>query len=148
MEPYITVADAEIYFGERLNSDVWEDSSESDKLKALITSTRAIDTLNYIGTKTDEDQERQFPRDDETTIPTGIETATCECAIALLDGVDPEVEFENVMMVSQGYANIRSTFDRTTIQEHLIYGIPSSTAWKYLMPFLVDDKSFEIKRVS
>lgn len=145
---YATVADGETYFTERLNSDAWDDASEANKAKSLITATRIIDRLNFKGTKTSENQTLQFPRNDDATIPEDIKFACLEVALALLDGVDPEIEFDNLSMVSQNYANVRSTYDRSIPNEHIVAGIPSVSAWRYLKPYLRDGHTVDLSRVS
>ena len=145
---FINEEDADTYFNGRLNSDVWEDSSSKDRQKALITSTRRINKLNFEGEKTDEDQMLQFPRDDDTVIPSDIEYGTCELALALLDGIDPEIEFENLGLRSFGYANARATYDRPLVPNHILNGIPSLAAWQYIRPYLRDSKTIDLQRVS
>ncbi len=145
---YATVAEGETYFTERLNSDAWDDATEANKAKSLITATRLIDRLNFKGAKTDSEQTLQFPRDDDSSVPNDIKYACLEVALALLDGVDPEIEFENLSMVSQNYANVRSTYDRSIPNEHIVAGIPSVSAWRYLKPYLRDASSIDLSRVS
>ena len=43
---YGTIVLADVYFGERLFSEVWENAVPGDRTKALIMATRAIDRLN------------------------------------------------------------------------------------------------------
>ena len=148
MQPYITAVEGDTYFSTRLNTDVWDDSSTAEKEAAIFMSTDAIDRLNYLGSKTDDSQENQFPRDDDTVVPQDIKDATAELAQRLLDGVDPELEFENLGMVSQGYANVRSTYDRSRTSEHIAAGIPSITAWRKIRPYLRDPRGLELTRVS
>jgi len=57
---YGTIVLADTYFGERLNSEVWEDAVPADRTKALIMATRAIDRLNFVGEMADEDQVLQW----------------------------------------------------------------------------------------
>jgi hypothetical protein len=147
MNPYIDTSDANTYFGERFDSGAWDTASESDKLKALKTGTRAIDRLNFLGVKTDESQELQFPRDDDTVVPDDIKWACCEIAYALLDGIEPELEFENLDMSSQGYGSVRSTYNRDDKPIHMICGIVSSVAWRYLLPYLRDGRAIDVTRV-
>jgi hypothetical protein len=59
---YLTVNEAMEYFCQRLNSNVWYNSSLSNQNAALIQSTTAIDNLNYLGTKLDPNQVNEFPR--------------------------------------------------------------------------------------
>jgi hypothetical protein len=124
--------DADIYFYNRLWSTRWESSSDRDKEKALITASKTILNLPLMAFE---------------TIPQDLKDAACELAIALLDGVDPEQEYENLSMVSQGYANIRSTYDRTLRQEHIESGVVSIKAWQLIRPYLDVSKELTISRV-
>lgn len=145
---YATTEEAQAYFNGRLNTDAWDDASSSNKQASLIMATRLIDRLNFVGDKTSEDQTLQFPRYNDTTAPNDIKYACSEIALALLDGVDPELEFQNLLMKSQGYANVRSTYDRETVPMHIVSGIPSSIAWNYLQPYLRDFNTVDLSRVS
>ena len=148
MDPYITVDDADTYFENRYGVDSWDTADDTDKLKALKDATIRIDRLNYIGRKNDDEQEKQFPRYDDTTVPEDIQYACAEIAFALLDGIDPEREMELLAMKSQGLASARSTYDRTFVPEYLSAGIPSSLAWQFLKPYLVDPENVAITRVT
>lgn len=148
MSAYISVSAATDYFSNRLNTDPWDDAEDEDCVKALIMATDAIDRLNFLGEKADSSQENQFPRAGDIDIPQDIQEACAEIAMRLLDGVDPELEFENLTMISQGYANIRSTYDRTNPPEHIVAGIPSVTAWRKIKPYLRDTRGVGLNRVS
>ena len=148
MSTYCTIAYATTYFTTRLNTNPWDEASTSDRTAALTMATEAIDRLNFLGSKASDSQELQFPRGDDTTVPTDIQKACAEIALALLDGVDPELEMEGLTVVSQGYSNVRSTFDRTRVPEHIVAGIPSITAWRYIKPFLRDIQNVDVMRVS
>ncbi len=145
---YITEIDAQTYFDGRLNTGPWDDATSGDRDKALSMGTQLIDRLNFLGEKTDDSQDLQFPRDADTTIPKDIQYACCECALALLDGIDPEQEFANLSMVSQGYSSVRSTYDRSRPAEHTLAGIPSALAWRYLKPYIRDVYSVGLDRAS
>ena len=145
---YITEAEGETYFGERLNADAWDDASSSDRVKATKQATKAIDRLNFRGEKTSSTQANQFPRGDDTAVPQDIKDACAECALAFLDGLDPEIEYENLSMVSQGYANVRSSYDRSGVPIHVVAGIPSSVAWRFLVPYLRDIFEADLRRIS
>jgi hypothetical protein len=145
---YIDVSAAGSYFADRLNTEAWDNADPADQYKALKMATDAIDRLNFLGEKTDDTQVNQFPRSGDTEMPQDIEEACADLAIRLLDGVDPELEFENLTMVSQGYANVRSTYDRTNPPEHIVAGIPSVTAWRKLKPYLRDVRGVGLNRVS
>jgi len=148
MSNYADETWADTYFSTKLNVEPWTDADSGDKTKALTMATEAIDRLNYLGTMTDPDQENQFPRDADIIVPVDIQKACAEIALKLLDGVDPDNEFEQLAMVSQGYSNVRSTYDRSTPLPHLVAGIVSITAWRYLKPYLRDERVMRIDRVS
>lgn len=148
MPAYISISAASDYFANRLNTDAWDDADEADCEKALLMATDAIDRLNFLGEKADSAQENQFPRLGDSTVPQDIQEACAELAMRFLDGVDPELEFENLTMVSQGYANIRSTYDRTNPSEHIVAGIPSITAWRKIKPYLRDVRDVSLNRVN
>ena len=149
MTPYITEEDADAYFDERLRTSPWDDTTESsgDRLRALKEATRLIDRLNFKGDKTSSTQEREFPREEETTVPTDIQYACAEIALKLLDDFDPDMEVENLGIVSQGISTVKSTYDRSYVMDHLRAGIPSATAWSYLVPYLADSNAINVNRV-
>lgn len=158
MPNYISFTKAQEIANERLNVDAWNDAVVEDgtdagltgslTYKAIAMATAAIDRLNYIGSKSSTTQENQFPRGGDTEIPADIEKATFEIALALLDDVDPEMEASNLGAISQGYANVRSTYDREVPAPHIVAGIPSVTAWRYLVPYLRDPYTVDISRIS
>jgi len=148
MSQYATIVEAQAYFDGRLNTDPWDDATDANKNKALIMATTLIDRLNYRGEKADSDQELQFPRGYDTEVPQDIKNACAEVALALLDGVDPEMEFENLRMKSQAYGVVRSTYDTNRTPEHYVAGIPSSLAWRFLKPYLRSPYTVDRHRVS
>ena len=94
-------------------------------------------------------QELEFPRGADTEVPEAIRRACYEIAHTLLDGKDPELELENLGIVSQGYSSVRTTFSRTHVPvEHIVNGVPSATAWRLLVPFLRDGDAIRVSRVS
>jgi len=111
MNQYTTEAEGNGFAQNYLNTQPWDDAIATDRDKALRQGTRIIDRINYIGVKTLPEQENEFPRNADTDVPTGIKEATWLIALALLDGVDTELEFENLSLVAQGYSTIRSTFE-------------------------------------
>jgi len=168
---YGTLVEANSYFDNRLHEEAWYGSDANERPKALIAATRIIDGLNFKGYKhavyailydaddyeldvTEEEirdaeasQELEFPRGDDTNVPEVIKIACWEIAHTLLDGVDPDIEVENLGVVSQGYASVRTTYARNQAQiEHLMHGVPSATAWRILKPFLRDSDLIIISR--
>lgn len=165
MEPYSSIGEANAYFAERLHVDVWFDSSTNDRLKALKQATRSIDRLRFVGmkhtewvvaqTSCDADalkaardaQEREFPRGADEDVPTGIKEACCEEALSLLDGKDPEQEYEDLAVASQGYSSVRTTYERSYVLEHLNAGIASMRAWQLLRPYILEGRDIKLSRV-
>lgn len=91
----------------------------------------------------------EFPRGADTVVPEAIRRACYELAHTLLDGKDPEIELENLGIVSQGYASVRTTYSRTHVPvTHIVNGVPSALAWRWLQPFLRDDDAIKLSRVS
>jgi len=149
MSQYATIAEAQAYFDGRLNTDAWDDETDTTtRNKALTMATTLIDRLNFRGEKADDSQELQFPRGNDTVVPQDIKNACAEIALALLDGVDPEMEFENLRMKSQAYGVVRSTYDTGRTPEHYVAGIPSNTAWRFLKPYLRSPFTVDRHRVS
>ena len=94
---YVTVAEADAYFSERINVAVWTEASSAIKGQALVTATQVLDEQRWIGTATSEDQALAFPRSGEyfdprlgasvylqEAVPQRILNATCEMALHLL----------------------------------------------------------------
>ena len=148
MAQYITIAEGTAIFLRVMNADAWDDAATASKTKAILASTDIIDRLNYEGEKADEDQVLQFPRDADTVVPDDIKTACAHIALALLDDIDMEIEFDNLSMVSQGISSIRATYRTDRVAEHIVAGVPSIIAWRYLKPFLRDSNSVSVNRVS
>jgi hypothetical protein len=150
--PYCDLAEAQDYFDDsRLNAESWDDSSSEKQLKALKQATRMIDRLNFKGDKYSIFQANEFPRDycfnpDFAPIPNDIKIACCEIALALLDGVDPDLEEEDLGAMSEGYSTVRVTSDTNIRKDHIKAGIPSVEAWKHLLPYLKDPLSIFVRR--
>lgn len=166
---YGTVQEATAYFELRLHSPAWLRASVDDRPKALWAATMILDALNYKGHKNpvyelleatplataaeirtaEASQTLEFPRGADTEVPQAIRKASYEIAYALLDGKDPELELENLGITSQGYASVRTTFSRNQVPiEHIINGVPSPQAWRWVKPFLRDDDAIKLSRIS
>lgn len=122
-------------------------ASSATRLRALNEATRLINNLNFRGAKESSDQENEFPREDVGT-PSVIKYACCEIAFELLNGVNPQFEFDNLAMDSQTYGDVRISYDRKNIPEYILAGIPSMKAWMYLKPYLQDARTIILERVS
>jgi len=157
MAAYDTYANADTYFATRLHVLAWTESTTPDKTKALTEASARIDRLRFKGVKVLEAQSLDWPRyltsddqddDAQTATPTDIKIACYEIAFALLDGVDPEMEFENLAVSSQGFSSVRNTYARGDAPEHIAAGIPSAFAWRFLKPWLTVGNVTKLSRVS
>ncbi len=148
MTQYLTIADAQTYMDTRLHVEAWEEASDTDKDKALIMATRIIDGFNYLGDKSDEDQDNQFPRGGDIEVSEAIEQACAEIALRLLEEIDPDMEIQNSSMQSSAFASVKTTYNREFVPEHQVNGVPSPTAWSLLKPYLRDVNGIAINRVS
>lgn len=177
MTAYANRSEGNDYFALRLYTVAWDTASDENKDKALAQSTRIIDRLRFAGEKhashivrqaltlrsdfevrlsKDQEtailaagltQELEFPRGDDTVVPNDIKIACYEISYALLDGKDPDQEFEDQKVMSQGYSSVRTSYDRAA-QEHTNSGIPSPTAWRYLKPYLKGQHGVTLIRTS
>lgn len=101
---YLTVAEADVFADERLQSSAWTGETDTDvKERALIQATRRIDLLTFEGEKADSDQALKWPRldviddngdeYDSDAVPDLVKRAAFEGALWLLnqnaDSTDP-----------------------------------------------------------
>lgn len=137
---YVTLETADYYFDERLNSDVWTAADDDAKERALITASRKLDNLNYLGAKQAPDQPMAFPRvfKKGACVPVDIEQAVCEEALALLEGGD-SVHARNralgIQSVNLGSASV-------TYSEMKQEGLLSSEAYRLASKWVC--KGFDI----
>jgi len=59
---YVSLAEADSYFSDRLDVAAWEIASETQKQQSLITATNILDTLDWVGIISSESQLLAFPR--------------------------------------------------------------------------------------
>lgn len=89
---YITVVDADAYFLERYGASSWAVLTEANKTAALITAVPVLESYCvWEGDKTEEDQDLEFPRDGETTVPQDIINAQCEIAFNIVANGGPDI---------------------------------------------------------
>lgn len=92
---YISLADAEIYFSDRLHTEAWDAiTDDAVKSASLIQATKIIDRENrFKGSRLSTTQKLAFPRSDiyidgievdYLTVPQDIIDAVCEYAIYLV----------------------------------------------------------------
>ncbi len=175
MANYGSVNGGNAFFDSRLHSYDWDQATVADRQKALYQATTLIDQFAYVGRKytvqavvtalgdtadlcTDANkealrvaelaQELEFPRGDNSTIPTEIEHACYLIAKALLSGRDPEVDLEALATKATAYGDIRTTYNRDGNHlEHVAHLIPSPQAFNLLKPFLREHYEFDSKRI-
>jgi len=116
--------------------------------------TAIIDKLNYKGTKYDDNQLSEFPRNftldenDNPVIPEEVRIATALIALKLLEGVQPELEFNNARVTSDSIASVKTTYNVDNTPEHMFSGVPSYDAWVELSPYLREGKDIPLVRVN
>ena len=97
---YASLAEAEAYFAERIDTEAWDTATAPDKEKALITATRLIDDkYEFVGMVAATEQPLSWPRmgvayrdgqrgtweqPGATVVPSRVTRATLEQAIHLL----------------------------------------------------------------
>ena len=82
---YVSFAEANEYFSNRLHADAWAEASDADKEKALAMAAKAIDRQPLRGRKMDPSQALAFPRYPDTEVPEAVKEACCEEALAMLE---------------------------------------------------------------
>lgn len=132
---YISTSDANSYFEGKFDIRAWVNATEDQRRRAITEAGRLIDSFAYLGSKTDSDQEHQFPRNGDTTIPTNMTYACAEIAYTILDGFDIDQHMSQLNLTSQGFGSARATWSRNDMPEHLKYGIPSLLAYSYMLPY-------------
>ena len=133
---YVTLAEANTYFETVPDSTTWDNKTDDQKNRALISATRWIDSLNFYGDRCDEDQALKWPRNNYhvddvelacTAIPKDIKYAQYELSRALAnetdaitgnkgtDGTYEEVKIGDMEVKyntdSQGVGTINNVFD-------------------------------------
>ncbi len=144
---YVTVEEATAILDERLNIEAWTDSIYADKVRATKQATQIINKFNYISSKYEASQVNEFPRLDNL-IPDEIKLACCLIALSLLDGVNPDLEQENISVTNRSMSTSKTTYDRGFALEHQAHGVPSAEAWSLMKQFMKDQKSVRVTRVS
>lgn len=149
MPMYGSVEGANRYFSEQLYGQLWSIQTLETMQKALMTATRAIDTLRFAGRKTHSGQPLEYPRNGDTEVPEALRRATYEEALALLKGIDPVTEAGSLFVVSRDFGRkVRTDYDVAHSAEHLVAGIASFRAWNLLKPFLNPAREVTLRRVS
>ena len=105
---FVTLDEAEVYFDERFDSQKWVDILDiSIKEKLLITASKKINALDFVGSPLDVGQKMAFPRNFD--LPQDIKDAVCEEAYALLSqefDVHIKNQENNISSISLGVGSI------------------------------------------
>jgi len=176
---YASVVEAQTYFDTRLHETAWSLSSATDQQNSIYAATAIIDRLAFKGVKkavndafladntlenlaaqgdadalvtvraAEASQALEFPRGTDASTPDAILIACYEIAYSLLDGVDPDLEMENLAVARHSIGGTTTVYDRNQeAPQHIVNGVPSATAWRNLRPFLLDGDHIRISRVS
>ena len=130
---YVSLAEANEYFSNRLHVDAWTEASDADKEKALAMATKAIDRQRLNGRKTNPSQPLAFPRYPDAEIPQNVKEACCEEALAILERGNSQrrkLQQEGVQSFSIG--NLSETFAAGAGR-----GMLSQEAKELLQPWLI-----------
>jgi hypothetical protein len=109
--PYASVVEGDQHFADKLHTYAWDDSTQDQQNRALTEATTRMNRLNYRGQPTVSTQANAFPRDGlrnpwtgialaDGTTPDDIKRACIELAYSLLEGKEPEEEFDNLQTKS------------------------------------------------
>ena len=94
---YVTLAEANTYFETVPDSSTWDNKTDDQKKRSLISATRWIDSFVFYGDRCDDGQALKFPRNNYqvdcvelacSTIPNNIKYAQYELARALANETD------------------------------------------------------------
>lgn len=80
---FVTVDFADNYLLNRPNAELWESLSDLQKEQALIFASVKVNNFNFIGNKKSASQKLEFPRDFYPELPSDIQFAVCEEALAI-----------------------------------------------------------------
>lgn len=154
MTSYQTNEELSAYFATKFHSDAWDDSTDDKQTRASYEATRILNQLNYIGCKVASDQENEFPRivsinGVATNIGTPAEflAAHSEIVYDLLDDKDAQKEYDALLVSSESFGPVRSTYDRSAVPENIVAGITSIVAWRLLQPYLRASQTVRLRRV-
>jgi hypothetical protein len=98
-DTYLSLDDADTYFGNRLHTDTWDAASDDDKEAALKMACSLMENrVHWLGAPTDSSQALSWPRRGlldhsgnavpKDTTPEAVKAVQCELAAYLLDN-DP-----------------------------------------------------------
>jgi hypothetical protein len=93
-DAYLSVEDADAYFGARLNTSAWDAADVTTKETALKAATARLEQESYVGYRASSSQRLAWPRSgvcndrqlvDSSIVPPRVTNAACEMALTLLN---------------------------------------------------------------
>ena len=132
---YATLEDADAYLQYRFEYQEWNQLDDTEKERLLILATKHIDTENFLGKKTEEDQPLKFPRDiwtEKNYFPEEVKSATIEQAIFLMDNEENlkrALENSSLGLFSVEVGNIKEEYS-------FVNSILCSSAYIYIAQYL------------
>ena len=145
MASYISVEDADVYFGDRYGADQWRAATEVHKAQALATATRSIDVQRLRGRKTDDSQPLAFPRaiywrgvwSTEDAVPEAVKAATCEEALAILSQDTQRAARQRDGLTAVSIGDASESYDKSALARTQSGELLSPQAKLLLRPWLV-----------
>jgi len=125
---YVTLAEANTYFENRLNVAAWTEASDLEKSQALVTATSVLNDEKWIGTAISDSQSLAFPRTGTyfdprlghdvslaDSVPGRVIDATYELAYHLLNNEDVLDDTGTVTTVQVGQISLNIDTSASTI---------------------------------
>ncbi len=129
---YTDIDDANEYFASRLNSEVWSEAENQDKISALTMAENKVNKLPFIGAKLSGTQTEPFPRVYKGQVlrfPDDVKKGIYEEALYLLlnsqkEDVDvPEgVQSLSLGSASVSFSDIKNTAKLSKLSEEFLSG--------------------------
>jgi len=145
---YATIPEADQYLDFHMKKRIWV--YFEDKTSALVSASRIIDNLpiksviDGIEITTRPLPIDQFAPESQRLIKEGC----IEIALALADGIDPEMEYRQLTKTTQAYSVLRQQKNTEMMEPYIALGIPSFAAWTRLMRFIDLSRTVDLERVS
>lgn len=137
MASYVTVADANSFFKFHPYKAEWEALSPTDKTDLLDYATNIIDRAGNLfdGVKTDTQQELEFPRNGETTIPRRVKDATLEVAVFQILKMKNKKHMvaQDLKMTGMGVGSVNFSYKDSASGSSALPDV----AWELLTPYLI-----------
>lgn len=133
---FVDLAEAELYFEDRLDAAAWMDGSELQKTQSLVTATAILDLREWTGIAVSDSQALAFPRKGsyfdprsgrdvsfKDSIPDRIVKATFELAYHLLNNDGLLDDTGSVIDLQLGNISLKEIRSPTQIPNHVYRSI-------------------------